>query len=81
MFVTGVQTCALPILGVNPAASVDIAASGHINFTADQTLAHLSGTGADGCVTVPSNRTLTVAGVTGVSTSTVFAARIQGAAS
>ena len=70
-------TASAPV-GVNPAASVDIAASGHINFTADQTLAHLSGTGADGCVVVPSNATLTVSGATGVSTSTVFAARIQG---
>ena len=70
-------TASAPV-GVNPAASVDIAASGHINFTADQTLAHLSGKGADGCVVVPSNATLTVSGATGVSTSTVFAARIQG---
>ena len=70
-------TTSAPV-SVNPAASVDIAASGHINFTADQTLKYLSGKGADGCVTVPSNATLTVSGATGVSTSTVFAARIQG---
>ena len=70
-------TASAPV-GVNPAASVDIAASGHIKFTADQTLALLSGAGADGGIVVPSNATLTVAGATGVATSTVFAARIQG---
>lgn len=70
-------TASVPV-GVNSAASVDVAASGHIKFTADQTLALLSGAGADGGIVVPSNATLTVAGATGVSTSTVFAARIQG---
>lgn len=70
-------TASVPV-GVNPAASVSIDASGRVNFTDNQSVTYLSGAGTDGGVSVPSDKTLTVTGAGGVSTSLVYAARLAG---
>ena len=65
-------------VGVNPAVGVVADNSGWLRFSDDQTVATLAGTGVDGGVAVPADKTLTVSGPSGVTTSHVYSARLAG---
>ena len=65
-------------VGVNPAVGVVAENSGWLRFSDDQAVTTLEGTGADGGVAVPADKTLTVSGPSGVTTSHVYSARLAG---
>ncbi len=70
-------TAATPV-GIQPTAGLDIDGAGNLRFYDNQTVATLSGEGADGGVVVPAGKVLTVTGPASGATNTAYAGRIVG---